>query len=406
MTVYKNFLKLSWKYKASSLIFIGIFMTISFIFLFGGATSSQNEFKESSLDLKILDLDNSELSKNLIKYLESKNNVTIINEKNVKHSASSNSESLNVEDGFIKEIKKDISLNLFDAGIIIQNGLQEKLNDNEALVLTYKDDRSNSAFYIDMQINKFLRFANAVKNETGKYDFNKINSALSESVVVNKIEHKKNFSINIWFLKFFNFFGWMLFSLILNLIGRVLFKLNYETIQMRNNVSSISNTRFALERLLAQLSVIVSVSAFLIAIVLVINHNKLANVPILIYCLNEFAFAIVILAMLFLLNTITHSSSVIGIMGSVLPLALAFISGVFVPVEVLPANILRIAKLFPLYYLLEANKFCFESNMPDWQNLGILVLFFVLYFSVGVYFYKVKRQKNSISISNGGLKAF
>lgn len=62
----------------------GIFLIAGHMFLRNSNTSISG-FKETSLTLTIIDKDNSELSKNLIRYLKTKDNVKVIdNKKNRK----------------------------------------------------------------------------------------------------------------------------------------------------------------------------------------------------------------------------------------------------------------------------------------------------------------------------------
>ena len=71
MIVYKNFLRLIWTKVISTIIYVIIFLFISFMTL-KSQNSQVSEFAETPLTVNIIDRDGSELSKHLISYLKSK----------------------------------------------------------------------------------------------------------------------------------------------------------------------------------------------------------------------------------------------------------------------------------------------------------------------------------------------
>ena len=74
MTVYRYFNKIAWNYKWAILMYIIIFFIIAVI---NSTDSDEREvsFTETKLNVGIVDKENSQLSKGLRKYIESKNNV-------------------------------------------------------------------------------------------------------------------------------------------------------------------------------------------------------------------------------------------------------------------------------------------------------------------------------------------
>ena len=80
MIVYKNFLRLICTKVISTIIYVVIFLFISFMTL-KSQNSQVSEFAETPLTVNIIDRDGSELSKHLISYLKSKHDVIIMDEK-------------------------------------------------------------------------------------------------------------------------------------------------------------------------------------------------------------------------------------------------------------------------------------------------------------------------------------
>lgn len=386
MIVYKNFLRLVWTKKISTMIYVVIFLFISFMTL-KSQDSQVSEFAETPLSVSIVDNDDSELSKKLISYLKSKHDVSIIDGKN------------KTDEEILREMKKGISLQRIHAGLILNNNMEENIMNGKKALISFKDDRKKSGFYIDLQVNMYLTFAASVKKSQGIFDFQKIEDALRVNTKVNKVSFQKNLSVNIWFKVFFNFFGWIVFSVILNSVGWAMFELNNERLKIRNNVSPLSTLRFVCENFLAQLTVVVAVLSILIGFAVITNINRLENIPLLFYAFNALIYTAVVLALTFMFNSFLKKGSVMGIIGTVLPLSLAFISGVFVEQELLPDFIVNISRLFPTYYYVSSNEFTQINLSIDWKNIGMLFLFLLLYFTIGTYFSKLGRSQSRIEFS-------
>ena len=386
MIVYKNFLRLILTKIISTIIYVIIFLFISFMTLKSG-NSQVSEFAETPLTVNIIDRDDSELSKHLISYLKSKHDVIITDEKG------------KTDEEILRKLKKDISLQRIHAGIIINKNMEENVMNGKKTIITFKDDRKKSGFYMDLQLNTYLTFAANVKKAQGNFDFQRIEKALQVNTKVNKISFQKNTSVNIWFKIFFNFLGWLLFSVVLNSVGWAMFELNNERLKMRNNVSPLSTLRFVCENFLAQLTIVILILSILIGFAIITNITRLEHIPLLFYTFNALMYTAVILSLTFMLNSFLKKGSVMGILGTVLPLSMAFISGIFVEQELLPDFIVNISRLFPTYYYIMANEFTQVNLSIDWKNIGMLFLFLFLYFTVGTYFSKLGRSQSKIEFA-------
>ena len=388
MIVYKNFLRVVWTKKVMLVIYSMVFLLVSMLFP-SGSNDRVAEFSEPVLKIIVIDNDNSELSKNLIQYLKTKHNVTEYNSLSEKNDAE-----------IMSQIKKEISLGNINAGIVIQKDMEEKMNHGTECVISFKDDRTQNAFYLDAQIQKFLLFAESIKKHENKFDFEKLHNVLSETISVHQINSKTTGGISSWFKYFFNVFAWFSFSLVLNLVGWVIFLLQRPTIKIRNSVSPVSSIRFAIENFAAQLTVVFCILAGIIGAAVAFQWKGISGVPIGVYAFNCSVYVAVVLSITFMLNEVFKKDSILGIVGNVLPLALSFISGVFMPAEFISPSILRIAKFFPTYYFVQANESTYELSKIDWKNIGMLLFFLLLYFIVGIFLTMRNRSQRSIEIIN------
>lgn len=386
MIVYKQFLRMVWQRKTGIIIFLAIFLCMSFMAMQPKKRNVQG-FSETPLDVCIADKDHSLLSKQLTVYLQTKHTVTLLDGSGLS------------DESLLKKIRKDISVGSIDAGLIISKGFERKAESGKKGIISIKDGRRAASFYIDSQIHTFLRFAFSTKEAEGAFDFEKVREALAVRTEVIKIHQANDTSETVGLKYFFNFLGWGIFSLIINSIGWALFELNNERLRIRTAASPVSNMRFAFENFAAQLTVVAVFLAGLIIFAAFMYRHVVVSLPLASYTLNAAVYASVILSATFMLNAALKKGTVMGIVGTVLPLALAFISGIFLDQELLPESIITLAHVFPTYYYVRANNFIERMLRPDWGNIGMQLLFLLLYFSLGVYFSKLNRVQNKIEFA-------
>ena len=385
MTVYKHFLLMVWQRKIGTVIFLGIFLSLCFVMLQPKNKDSQN-FSETPLTVCIADKDHSPLSKQLTSYLQTKHTVTLLDGSGLS------------DEALLKKLRKNISVGTVDVGLIISEGFEQKTELGQKGISSIKDGRRTAAFYIDSQIQTFLRFALSTKEATGAFDFEKVRNALAVRTEVINMNREEDTSTAAGLKYFFNFLGWAIFSLIINSIGWALFELNNERLRIRTAVSPVSNMRLAFENFAAQLTVVLFL-AVLIAFAALMYRQTIRTLPLASYTLNAAVYASVVLSAVFMLNAVLKKGTVMGIVGTVLPLSLAFISGIFLDQELLPKSITTLAQVFPTYYYVRANSFTERILRPDWNNIGVQLLFLLLYFTLGVYFSKLNRVRNKIEFA-------
>ena len=84
-----------------------------------------------------------------------------------------------------------------------------------------------------------------------------------------------------------------------------------------------------------------------IAFATLMYRQTIHTLPLASYTLNAVVYAAVVLSAVFMLNAALKKSAVMEIVGTVLPLSLAFISGIFLEQELLPKSISALAQVFP-----------------------------------------------------------
>lgn len=168
---------------------------------------------------------------------------------------------------------------------------------------------------------------------------------------------------------------------------------------MRTGIAPVSSIRFAVENFAAQLTAVFFILAVLLTFAAAVYRNEFEAAPFFLYIINTLVYTAVVLSAVFTLNTVMKKGAVMGIVGSVLPMALAFISGVIIEQDFLPKAVLTAAKGFPTYYFVCANEYTEITRQLDLKNIGMLLLFLLLYFTLGVYFTKLNRTQEKIEFT-------
>ena len=120
-----------------------------------------------------------------------------------------------------------------------------------------------------------------------------------------------------------------------------------------------------------------------------------------IYIINSFIFTLCAVTIAFLIgNLIKNKDAVNGIV-NVIALGSSFLCGAFVPVEILPDSVLKIAHILPSYWYIKTNEmvktleeFNFETLKPIVINMGVIVLFSILFITITNIVSSKKRKKN------------
>ena len=106
----------------------------------------------------------------------------------------------------------------------------------------------------------------------------------------------------------------------------------------------------------------------------------------LVYIANSFIFTMCALTIAFLIgNSIKNKNAVNGIV-NVVALGSSFLCGAFVPMEMLPDFVLKIAHVLPSYWYIKTNEllktieaFNIDTIKPILVNMGVLIGFTILF---------------------------
>lgn len=100
------------------------------------------------------------------------------------------------------------------------------------------------------------------------------------------------------------------------------------------------------------------------------SQNHAVNQHFIFYALNAFAFSIVVLALSYLFGMTLKNIKSLTLVSTVVSLGLAFLGGVFVPLEMLSSSTLMVSRFIPCYWYVLANNTISKLSNFNWENVS------------------------------------
>lgn len=367
MTIFKTFWQVVNRYKGTIILY-----TVMLI-AFGGINFQANketlEFTDTKPDILIVNHDkNSELTNNLITYLE--NNCHIVS---VKDTEEARDDALFYRDvSYIIYIPKNYQENVL-------NGINQELQ--------IKSTGTYQASLTEMMLKRYLKLQNIytkVYNDPNKI-IKAINNNLEEKTTIqikNKVDTNKTSKLT----SYFNFASYSIMAVTIFIICLVLTSFKKQNVKKRIIVSSTSYKEH--NKLILLASFVYAIIVFLLytLLALILLGNSLISIRGLFYLLNTFIFTICCLTLALLISNIINSKNAISGIVNVVALGSAFLCGAFIPVRWLPESVLQVAHILPAYWYINTNElltslevFNLETLKPILVNYIILLLFILIF---------------------------
>lgn len=367
--IFKNYLKICFKNIKTILFSFMIFMLL--LIIFTSQSSKETEFKAMKLDIMINDQDKSEDSKAFINYIKEKHNVT---------------EGQITED----EAKKQIVENKITAFIEIKKDFKQNLlNDKKAISLLASTKTAYITF-LKIDLNKYMNYTLAGYNSNvdQKEVIDTLNKEIDVKIVDTKLYNQEE--SNEAFAASFAILSYVVFMDVISIIINIDSEFKKESLLKRMGLSPYSQKSQMLQQFAAQIIIAVFISAIYISIVLLrinLDMSK-ANIIYTILAVLVFSFTAISLGQLFV--SLSKNVKVINGINAAFTLVMAFSSGVFFPVRLLPQGVVNLSKFMPQYYFIH-----FLQNINSEQFLifiGSQAVFIIFYLLLAVFIknYKLK----------------
>ncbi len=369
MTVFKTYMKLlkqSWGFVAPFLV---IFLVLSIIFGQSFGDKSANVFETTKIDVVI--------------------------------SAPAEHQPANEFEAWLKSQGHDVTRKTLTELDAREQIFSERikaaylfLDSEKESPVVFADQKSASGFYAGTMADMFFRFWDAYRTEDGSVDKPSLYHALSQEM-----------SVEIYTSEDTNESASGLESIVGSMSGTayVLLIISMTLIPLINEaftrpgvfertISAPYKTRKRMFEMYLGSALIVFVSAILLygfSLISIGKHFTLGHFGRV--SLNYFLFTLCVLAMSYLLANTTRNRAAISAISTVFSLGLAFLSGAFLPQEMVSDAVLNVSKAFPLYYFIHANR-----NSLSWDgmvyDLFMQLGFFILYVFIAFILQRMMRR--------------
>lgn len=368
MQVFKTSLAILKRNIPSILIYVGIFLALSLLFS-SGARDQEEEFTEFDLvktNIAVFTEEDTPLVQGFLKNLqESTTFIEVQDDKN-----------------FISDA---LYFRIVTYVIRIPEGFTKAFLENRQIALeTQSIPGSAGNIYTDLSINTFFNTANLFLSVDEKISqeslVQKTTQALSQKTPI-EMESSQLKDSDSYAKFFFNYMSYSLVSILILGTSLVMLVWKDQDLARRTEVSPLSRISVLLQKYLA-LGIFALFTWVLLFSTYFIFSGQSTENNFPLYLANSFVFTFTSLTLSVLVGTFLKSRNAISAVSNVIALGPSFISGAFVPQELLGQSVLNIAKFTPTYWYVTSNNAIASlssattySLSPIFRNMLIVALF-------------------------------
>ena len=381
MTVFKCYMKILKQNLGLVFLYLGIFFSVSIVLQMAAQKGEDSLYQTTSIDLGVVNPDDSLLSSGFVDYLSQIHHVTIM--ENDPETLQENLFYRNVE--YIIQIPADFYKTC------IQNG--------ESLKVT-KVPGSYSSYYVDQQISSYLDTMRTYL--AAGFSQEEAITALKSQVHEPVTKLSSNFvsTDKSPLVYYFRYIPYLFLGALCYTMGYILMAFKKGDIQKRMAASAISSRRQTLEGLLA-MGMIGAGLWFLgiLGAVLMYRNSFLDSRMLPYYLLNTLLMLIVALSLSYLIGMFINNSDLLSGAANIVSLSMCFLCGVFVPMDVMDKSVLKVSQFLPVYWYEQVNEILsshisLTSQLQEkvWLGMGIELLFAVVFVFLIMVVSKQRRE--------------
>lgn len=393
--MFKLYYKIVRANKHSILTYAAVFLAIFVLFAaFAGDMNSQSSvYEQEKPSIAIIDRDDSELSKALVKQLKKSNEV-------ISYFTNEN----DIRDGlFFGQIDAIVELpenfeNDYEAGK--ENLMKLELRPEDA-----------SGVLIEQKVNSFLTSIRSYRSVDASLSYNDAASLVSKDLdkkaEITFIKEKKDRKEDMMRNLYYNFLSYVLFSIIVMTLGAAMHSIYRSEILKRTLISPINSTSMNIKLVFANISFGLILWGIFTAIILMIRHESMFTEAGLIYIINSLVFTLLCICFAFMATSLfsnkRNAHTKLDMLTNIFGLVGSFFGGAFLPQQFMPDNILQIARFLPNYWYVKLNDTLMAvSDVSEdiikiaCTNIGIQLLFAIAFLCIGLVIMKSKRSQDVI----------
>lgn len=261
---------------------------------------------------------------------------------------------------------------------------------------------SISSTYLDLFIDQYFNTARLYVQQMENISQESLVQYLQSDLAVSAFVELKTIGdqpLNQNFANYyFNFLAFSLLSVLILGMGALLLVFYDTDLMRRNACAPLSSSSVNLQFILAILVFTILAWSIMVAFCLLFNYKNSLNLNTLYFVINSLVFAVCGTGISFLIGNLVKSHNAIPAVNNVVTLGLCFISGVFVPMELIADSVLRIASFTPTYWFVKANNqiaklthFDFANLEPIFTSMLIQICFALAFFAAALVANKKRR---------------
>ncbi len=390
MTVFKATILSMRSYIATFIVYLAIFFIFTLVRANLSDNTSSNMYKDTSLDLYVINNDDSNFSKALVDYLKATQKVSLTSSNNIDY----------------EELNDNVRFEIYDYVLIIPDGFDDAIyNGNYEDSLEYIGNPNlASSYLITEKINTFLSnivsYLNCSYDESSAIEISLEQIRACDDIECNIINNKgtPNNSADSSLCNTFIFGAYSSLMILTVCIGSILVFMKNKDLKERIIVSGTSFTKRYLGIISAIFTLGIAIVLVIIIIAGFIGHNQDDFNKILLYSVNEFFLMFVGLGIAYFISSITNNDNIINMISNMLVLSMSFLCGVFVPSEFMSESIVSFSHFLPLYWFVDATKYIASHNFNEifgphfFVCLLIQLAYAIIFFVAGIIIQKKKEQ--------------
>ncbi len=352
MQVFKVYFKIIQKNLPQMLIYLVVFVALAAMFTNFSPTTTIKDFTETKSSIAIINEDTgAEFAERFTDYLGE--------HAVVKDVGSTKDQLMDAlffrEVSYILRIPKGFSASFLSG-------------DNASPLQKSVSPDSNSSVQVDYLINRYLSLAGLYNKALPELDAQELARYITDDLakeadigIDTKQEVKKSESL----LYYFRYFAYSIMAIMVLGVTSIMMVFGKKDIKRRNYASPIKNLSFNLQLVLGNMVFAAVVWAIMCGFGFVLYPNEISIKTIVPLLLNSFVYTLVCLALSLFCGNLIKSKNAQSAIANVMALGLCFISGVFVPQELLGATVQRIASFTPTYWYVSAIREMSDGFTPQ-----------------------------------------
>lgn len=341
MQIFKAFFKTVKQQLTSLIIYFFIFIALIILLTNNGKLQMETTYKETKIDIAVIDRDNSVLSKSLYDYIDENHNIIDIKD---------NKETM-ADELFYRNVEYIL---------IIDKGFEDniKIGNRENIIESIKVPQSVSGHFVDNQINQYLTTLSAYVSSGSSMDeavtFTHNTCALSTDVSLHIPEGTSTAKSSTYY--FFIYIPYIIICMLTVGLGAILITFRKYDLNARIQCSALSIAERNVSLTISSLVFSLSCWALFIVLAIILYSNEIFSIKGMLYIANSLIFLLVAMSMTYLISFFAKNSSALNMASNVIGLGVSFLGGIFVPLQFMSSGVVAFAKFLPTYWYVTASE--------------------------------------------------